>query len=85
MRKLAGVLLVALLSLLAMSSGASGANSNASCNGVLVSSLAGQAGVVGELTRGFHQQFKDAGIPPGFFDAAGAHEHAGSVEACLGG
>jgi hypothetical protein len=85
MRRLAGVLLVAALSLLAMGSGAWGANSNASCNGVLVSSLAGQPGVVGELTREFHQEFKDAGIPPGFFDAAGAHEHAGGVAECLGG
>jgi hypothetical protein len=63
--------------------GASAANANASCNGVLVSSLAGQPGVVAELTRDFHNQFKEAGLPPGFFDAAGAHEHAGSVEACL--
>jgi hypothetical protein len=85
MHRLAGALVVAALSVLGMGGGAWGANSNASCNGVLVSSLAGQPGVVGELTRGFHQEFKDAGIPPGFFDVAGAHEHAGGVEACLGG
>lgn len=84
MRRLTGVLLVAVLSLLVMGGGAWGANSNASCNGVLVSSLAGQPGVVGELTREFHQDFKDAGIPPGFFDVAGAREHAGGVEECLG-
>jgi hypothetical protein len=42
-----------------------------------------QPGVVAELTREFHDAFKDAGIPPGFFDVAGAHEHAGSVEECL--
>ena len=76
--------LVLLVPLFALGGNASGANANASCNGVLVSSLAGQAGVVGALTREFHQEFKDAGIPPGFFDAAGAHEHAGDVEACLG-
>jgi len=84
MRKLAGVFLVVVVLLLTMGGVASGANWSASCNGILVSSLAGQAGVVGELTRGFHQEFKDAGIPPGFFDVAGAHEHGGDVETCLG-
>ena len=76
-------LAVAAASLLAMTGSASGANSKASCNGILVSSLAGQPGVVGALTRQFHQEFKDAGIPPGFFDVAGAHAHAGDVDACL--
>ena len=72
------------LGLLAVSgTSASAANPNASCNGILVSSLAGQAGVVGDLTREFHALFKEAGIPPGFFDVAGAQEHAGSVEGCL--
>jgi hypothetical protein len=66
-------------------SSALAADSNASCNGVLVSSLAGQPGVVAGLTREFHQEFKDAGLPPGVFDVASAQEHAGSVEACLGG
>ena len=74
---------VAGLSLLAMTGSASGASSNASCNGILVSSLAGQPAVVGALTREFHQELKDAGIPPGFFDVAGAQEHAGDVNACL--
>ena len=72
------------LGLLAVSgTSASAANPDASCNGILVSSLAGQPGVVAGLTREFHAAFKEAGIPPGFFDAAGAHEHAGSVEGCL--
>ena len=66
-------------------SSALAADPNASCNGVLVSSLAGQPGVVAGLTRDFHQEFKDAGLPPGFFDVGSAQEHAGSVEACLGG
>ncbi len=83
MRRISCVLVLALLSLLALASGALGANPNASCNGILVSSLAGQPGVVGDLTRAFHQEFKDAGIPPGFFDVAGAQEHAGGVEECL--
>jgi hypothetical protein len=64
---------------------ASGANPAASCNGILVSSLAGQPGVVAALTREFHDAMKAAGLPPGFFDAAGAHEHAGGIEECLGG
>jgi len=55
-----------------------------SCNGVLVSSLAG-TGLVDDATRQFHQDFKDLGIPPGQFDAAGAHEHGASVPDCLPG
>jgi hypothetical protein len=62
---------------------ASGANPAASCNGVLVSSLAGQPGIVAALTQEFHDATKAAGLPPGFFDAAGAQEHAGGVEECL--
>lgn len=78
--------IVGCVAVLGMSAGtASAADDSASCNGILVSSLAGQPGVVGALTRQFHDEFKDAGIPPGAFDAAGAQEHAGSVEACLGG
>jgi hypothetical protein len=38
---------------------------------VLASSLAGQPGMVSELTRPFHEEFKVLGLPPGFFDAAG--------------
>ena len=74
----------ALLTAMAFNAGtASGANPAASCNGVLVSSLAGQPGIVAALTQEFHAATRAAGLPPGFFDAAGAHEHAGSVEECL--
>jgi len=62
---------------------AAAASPQASCNGVLVSSLAGQAGVVAALTKEFHAETKAAGMPPGSFDAAGAREHAGGVEECL--
>jgi hypothetical protein len=62
---------------------AAAANERASCNGILVSSLAGQPGVVAQLTQEFHQQLKDAGLPPGAFDRAGAHEHAGGIDECL--
>ena len=82
MRRTVGTVL-GVVTLLVGAAGASAANTNASCNGILVSSLAGQPGVVGDLTREFHALFKDAGIPPGFFDAAGAHEHAGGVTECL--
>jgi len=75
-----GVLVVAMM---VTASGAPAANSRASCNGVLVSSLAGQPGAVAAGTRAFHAEFKAAGIPPGFFDVAGAQEHAGGVEECL--
>jgi hypothetical protein len=82
MRRVIGAI-VGLGMFVAAVSGGSAANPNASCNGVLVSSLAGQPGVVGELTREFHAEFKEAGIPPGFFDVAGAREHAGGVDECL--
>jgi hypothetical protein len=62
---------------------ASGASPEASCNGVLVSSLAGQPGIVAALTQEFHAATRAAGLPPGFFDVAGAQEHAGGVEECL--
>jgi hypothetical protein len=75
---------VVLLVVLCIAAGsASAANPSASCNGVLVSSLAGQPGEVAAETRAFHQLFREAGIPPGFFDVAGAQEHAGGVEECL--
>jgi hypothetical protein len=83
MRRVIGAVLTVVAILAVVAGGASAANSNASCNGILVSSLAGQPGVVGALTREFHDGFKEAGIPPGFFDVAGAQEHAGSVEGCL--
>jgi hypothetical protein len=76
--------LAALLTAMAFAVGtASGANPAASCNGVLVSSLAGQPGIVAALTQEFHDATRAAGLPPGFFDAAGAKEHAGGVEECL--
>jgi len=53
-----------------------------SCNGVLVSSLAG-TGLVDDLTRQFHDEFKDAGLPPGAFDSATAHTHGADVGDCL--
>ena len=73
----AGLLVVGL-------SPASAANSQASCTGIAVSSVApGDPGIVAELTRMFHEEFKAAGLPPGSFDAAFAQLHAGSLEACL--
>ena len=48
-----------------------------------MSSLAGQPGVVAELTRELHQALKDAGLPPGSIDAIFSMLHEGSVEACL--
>jgi len=83
MRKMLSLVFAMLLVSAVLAGTASGASPQASCNGVLVSSLAGQPGIVAALTREFHAAMKAAGLPPGFFDAAGAHEHAGGVEACL--
>ena len=83
MRREITVALLALAPFSVLAGNASAANPNASCNGVLVSSVAGQAGIVAQLTRAFHQEVKDAGLPPGSFDAAGAHAHAGGVDECL--
>ncbi len=63
---------------------AMGADEQASCNGILVSSTAGAPGLVADLTREFHQIAKDLGFPPGVIvDAPGGQLHSGSVEACL--
>jgi hypothetical protein len=84
MKRIVGSLFVTLLLVLALGAAAApGANPAASCNGVLVSSLAGQPGIVATLTREFHAAMKEAGLPPGAFDAEGAHVHAGGVAECL--
>ena len=85
MRRVIVVTMVMLLGVLGFAAGSgSAADANASCNGILVSSLAGDAGVVADLTREFHQIAKDLGFPPGVIvDAPGGQLHAGSIEACL--
>jgi hypothetical protein len=85
MRRVVVVTIVVLLGVLGFAAGSgSAADGSASCNGILVSSLAGEAGVVAELTRAFHQIAKDLGFPPGVIvDAPGGQLHEGSVEACL--
>jgi hypothetical protein len=76
--------LLALIAAVGIAAGsASAAAPPASCNGILVSSLAGQAGSVADLTRLFHEETEAAGFPPGSFDAAGAQVHAGGVDECL--
>jgi hypothetical protein len=87
MRRTVVVTLVVVVCALGVVAGsASAANENASCNGILVSSTAGQPGLVAELTRMFHDIAKDLGFPPGVIvDAPGGQLHAGSVEACLAG
>jgi len=76
--------LLGLLGALGIAAGsASAAAPPASCNGILVSSLTGQAGIVANLTRLFHEETKASGFPPGSFDAAGAKVHAGGFDECL--
>ena len=82
-RKFMCLSVVSLVAVAGTASTASAASPAASCNGVLVSSLAGQAGVVAVLTREFHAATQAAGLPHGFFDVAGAYEHAGDVQECL--
>ncbi len=85
MRRAALITIVMLIGALGFAAGSgSAANPNASCNGILVSSLAGDAGEVAALTREFHQIAKDLGFPPGVIvDAPGGQLHEGSIEACL--
>jgi hypothetical protein len=85
MRRVVAVTVVTLVGVLGFAAGTgSAADARASCNGILVSSLAGDAGVVADLTREFHQIAKDLGYPPGLIvDAPGGQLHEGSVEACL--
>ena len=60
-----------------------GANGQASCTGIAVSSVAGIPGLTAELTRQFHQELKDQGMPPGLFDSTFSKLHEGSLEGCL--
>ena len=85
MRRAVLVTIVMLMGALGFTAGSgSAANPNASCNGILVSSLAGDPGVVAALTLEFHQIAKDLGFPPGVIvDAPGGQLHEGSIEACL--
>jgi len=83
MRKAVAAALLALAGLVLGTTNASATSTKASCNGILVSSLAGDPGVVADETRRFHDAFKEAGIPPGFFDVAGAQAHEGTVDDCL--
>ena len=62
---------------------ADAASPRASCTGLAVSGLAGQPGLVAQLTRELHQALKDAGLPPGSIDAIFSKLHEGSVDACL--
>jgi hypothetical protein len=61
------------------------ASPQSSCVGILVSFVAttDSAGTVSDLTRMFHQQAKDAGVPPGSGDAALAKLHLGDPLACF--
>ncbi len=85
MRRAVFVTIVMLIGALGFAaSNGSAADPSASCNGILVSSLAGDPGVVADLTREFHQIAKDLGFPPGVIvDAPGGQLHEGSIEACL--
>jgi hypothetical protein len=76
--------LVGLVAALGIAAGsATAAAPAASCNGILVSSLAGEPAIVADLTRSFHAATEAAGFPPGSFDAAGAKVHAGGVDECM--
>ena len=78
---LAGIAATALVSAGAASAAA---NERASCNGIAVSGAAGQPGAVAAVVQLIHQEFKDAGLPPGAGDSAFAKLHEGSLEGCLG-
>ena len=65
--------------------GAAAPNPAASCVGLTVQFTAENlpTGTVADLTRLFHQQAKDAGIPPGAGDAALAKLHEGDPFLCF--
>jgi hypothetical protein len=65
--------------------GATAPNPAASCVGLTVQFTSENlpTGAVAELTRLFHQQAKDAGIPPGAGDAALAKLHEGDPFLCF--
>ena len=61
------------------------ASPRSSCVGILVSFVATteSPGTVADLTRMFHQQAKDAGVPPGSQDSSLAKLHLGDPFACF--
>jgi hypothetical protein len=73
------------LATLGASQAAAAPNPAASCVGLTVQFTSENlpTGSVAELTRMFHQEAKDAGIPPGAGDAALAKLHAGDPFLCF--
>ena len=61
------------------------ASPQSSCVGILVSFVGTteSPGTVADLTRMFHQEAKDAGVPPGSGDSALAKLHLGDPFACF--
>ena len=71
------------VAVLMIGSPAYAADDRASCSGIVVSSLAGIPGLTAELTRQFHEQFKQLGLPPGLFDSSFAKLREGTVDGCI--
>ena len=86
--KRALIVLAALLALapaVGVGSASAAASERASCNGLGVSTLAGQPGAVSATTLNVHGYVREVlGLPPGTFDSFYAQLHEGSVEGCFG-
>lgn len=86
LRKLFAATVAAVFLAVTLGAGSGAAASpQSSCVGILVSFVATteSPGTVADLTRMFHQQAKDAGVPPGSGDAALAKLHLGDPLACF--
>ena len=82
MKKLLALFIAAVPLLAAPPAGAQ-ANERASCIGIAASSFAGEPGVVATITRVVHEAYKEAGLPPGEFEATFARRHEGSFAVCF--
>ena len=84
MRRTVLITIVMLVGALGFAAGSgSAANPSASCDGVLISSLAGDAGDVAALTRYTIRSPRISGFARVIVDAPGGQLHEGSIKDCL--
>jgi hypothetical protein len=68
---------------LGLSGPASAADPHSSCQGLAVSSLAGQPAAVAQERQDAFAEAQDSGITPGALTSQFARSHPGSLEACF--
>ena len=83
MRKPAAVAVVVLALGLGLTSPASAATAEASCQGLALSSLAGEPGAVANERQDAFSEAAELGITAGALTSTFARSHAGTLDACF--